>query len=183
MNLYFRLIFTLLRNFYSKQLHPLVPVKSNFRVMPWDLDAFGHMNNGRYLQISDVARVDWMSKANILNALLKNRWGAVLGGNLIRYEQALNIFQKYTVKTTVDCWDERWFYIRHIFISTSGKTVAKCLTKAALVGKQGWVGTQPIIDQVVPGLESPQMPIDFRNWLMAESLIDHTPPFERLKSI
>ena len=59
MNLYLRLLFVFLRNLYSDREHHSHSCESRFRVLPHDLDAFGHMNNGRYLQIMDVARTEW----------------------------------------------------------------------------------------------------------------------------
>ncbi|GAA0347598.1 hypothetical protein GCM10009092_09970 [Bowmanella denitrificans] len=171
MNLYLRLLLALLKGFRTKQKHPLEPIVSYFRVMPWDLDVLGHMNNGRYLQISDVARMDWMSQARILNAILRNRWGALLGGSLIRYSRALKLWQKYRVVTRVTSWDERWFFIEHRFETMCGKEVACCLTRAALRSKKGWAGTQPIIDEVVPGLQSPAHCPKVSAWLNADDTL------------
>lgn len=168
MNLYLRLIVALIRGLRKEQQHPLEPVVTHFRVMPWDLDVLGHMNNGRYLQISDIARIDWMSRARIINAIVKNRWGALLGGSLVRYNRALKVWQKYRVVTRVTSWDERWFFIEHKFETICGKEVATCLTRAALRSKKGWAGTQPIINDVVPGLESPQACHKIKAWLHAD---------------
>ena len=60
MNLYLRLLLIWLRNWRSGIAHHQHVARTSFRVMPHDIDMFGHMNNGRYLQIMDVARVDWM---------------------------------------------------------------------------------------------------------------------------
>ena len=168
MNLYLRLIIAVLRGLRREQLHPLEPVITHFRVMPWDLDVLGHMNNGRYLQISDIARIDWMSRARIINAIVKNRWGALLGGSLVRYSRALKVWQKYRVVTRVTSWDDRWFFIEHRFETICGKEVASCLTRAALRSGRGWAGTQPIIDEVVPGLSSPEHNDKVKAWLNAD---------------
>ena len=53
MNLYLRLLLVWLRNIPAKKRHHSHGANSRFRVLPHDLDAFGHMNNGRYHQIMD----------------------------------------------------------------------------------------------------------------------------------
>jgi len=167
MNLYLRLLMAILKGIRREQQHPLEPVITEFRVMPWDLDVLGHMNNGRYLQISDIARMDWMSRARIIHAIVKNRWGALLGGTMVRYSKSLKVWQKYRVITRVTSWDERWFFIEHRFETECGKEVASCLTRAALRNGREWAGTQPIIDHVVPGLLSPEHPEKVKAWLNA----------------
>lgn len=180
MNLYLRLILIAIFGLRKKQQHPLEPVVSHFRVMPWDLDVLGHMNNGRYLQISDVARIDWMCRARIINAIVKNRWGALLGGSLIRYSKALNAWQRYRVITQVTSWDERWFFIEHRFETLSGKEVATCLTRAALRSAKDWAGTQPIIDDVVPGLQSPEHSERVKAWLLADDSLASRQSFKHI---
>lgn len=180
MNLYLRLLIVLLRGLRKEQQHPLEPVISHFRVMPWDLDVLGHMNNGRYLQISDIARIDWMSRARIINAILKNRWGALLGGSMVRYSRALKVWQKYRVVTRVTSWDDRWFFIEHKFETQCGKEIASCLTRAALRSREGWAGTQTIIDDVVPGLLSPSHPEKIRAWLSADDNLAGQNSFEHV---
>lgn len=183
MNLYLRLIIAVLRGLRREQLHPLEHVVTHFRVMPWDLDILGHMNNGRYLQISDIARIDWMSRARIINAIIKNRWGALLGGSLVRYSRALKVWQKYRVVTRVTSWDDRWFFIEHKFETMCGKEVATCLTRAALRSGRGWAGTQPIIDQVVPGLDSPEHCPKVKAWLNADDNLASQRSFDHVSNV
>ena len=89
MNLYFRLLRVLFGNLFAERLHHADAVTSRFRVMPHDLDAFGHMNNGRYLQIMDVARTDWMAQTGIFSAIRRYRWAPLLGGGFVRFRHSL----------------------------------------------------------------------------------------------
>ena len=65
MNLYLRLLVIWLRTAFRPRQHPFIPTVTHFRVRPWEIDVFGHMNNGRYLQIMDLARVDWMRRCGV----------------------------------------------------------------------------------------------------------------------
>lgn len=68
MNLYFRLLRAYLYGLLGRGLQPTDAAESRFRVWFNDLDAFGHMNNGRYLQIMDVARTEWMTRVGVIVA-------------------------------------------------------------------------------------------------------------------
>ena len=172
MNLYFRLIFVLLASLGKPAQHPRVRTSRVFRVWPWDIDAFLHMNNGRYSQIMDVARIDWMRRARIFDAVIKNRWGGVLGGSLVRFRRVLKPFQKYRVWTEVVSWDEKWFFLEHRFETLEGKLVAVGLTRAGLREKTGWVHTERVVGAIVPGLKSPPHPERVLDWLHADRLLE-----------
>lgn len=171
MNLYMRLLLVFLTTIGKPRLHPRVPTARTFRVWPWDIDAFLHMNNGRYSQIMDVARIDWMRRSRILDAVIKNRWGGLLGGSLIRFRRSLKPFQRYRVWTEVVSWDERWFFLEHRFETMDGKLVAVGLTRAGLQARGKWVSTESVVDAVVPGLKSPAHPRRVLDWLNADRLL------------
>jgi hypothetical protein len=126
------------------------------------------MNNGRYLQIMDVARTEWMLRTHVASAIRRNRWAAVLGGGFIRYRHSLRIMQAYHVRTRLLCWDQRWFFLEHAFIDRRDRCVAKGISRAALRDKSGWVRTDDVVAQVHPGAVSPLIPGYVRDWLALE---------------
>ena len=168
MNLYFRLIRVLLGSLFDQDLHYSTTVRSRFRVWPHDLDAFGHMNNGRYLQIMDVARADWMFRTGVMAAIRRNRWSAILGGGFIRYRYSLRILQVYSVRTQLICWDRRWFFFEHAFIDSRGRCVAKGISRAALRAAGRWVSAEQVAAEVHPEAESPTIPAHVTGWLELE---------------
>ncbi|MEM1143259.1 MAG: thioesterase family protein [Pseudomonadota bacterium] len=172
MNLYLRLLLTLIFGVRRERLAPHQESNSSFRVLPHDIDVFGHMNNGRYLQIMDVARVQWMLQAGVLRAMRVSRWGATLGGNLIRYRHALKLFRRYVVRTRLVHWNERWFFFEHAFIDGDGRTVATGLSRAALRDRQGWVSTDVVVGAVAPGACTPPMPDAVTRWLAADQTLE-----------
>jgi len=168
MNLYFRLLRTWLNSLFEEDTHYSQPVESRFRVWPHDLDAFGHMNNGRYLQIMDVARMDWMLRAGVAAAIRRNRWAPLLGGGFIRYRFSLRIWQPYRVRTRLLCWDRQWFFLEHVFIDARNRHVAVGISRAALRARGGWIGTEEVAQEVYPGAASPDVPDYVMEWLGLE---------------
>lgn len=168
MNLYLRLFFHLLIGRFQRSLSTADETETRFRVWPQDVDLFGHMNNGRYLQIMDVARSHWMLRCGALGVMARQRWGAALGGGSIRFRRSLKPLQSYRVRTRLLCWDRRWFYLEHGFIDAAGRTVAVGISRAALRSRRGWVGTKEVMDEVDPGAESAPIPAYLRTLLNAE---------------
>ncbi|KAB7624072.1 thioesterase family protein [Alkalilimnicola sp. S0819] len=175
MNLYLRLLVIWLRTAFVRRQHPFIPTTTRFRVRPWEIDLFGHMNNGRYLQIMDLARVDWMRRCGVADVAVSRRWGALLGGQLIRFRRALKPLQAYSVHTRLLGWDERWFFIEHRFENAEGQLVSVAISRAALRGKGQWVDTAEMAGAVIPGTPSPALPAAVREWLAADELMDELP--------
>lgn len=175
MNLYLRLLIALLKGRLGRNAHHAESVESRFRVWLHDMDAFGHMNNGRYLQIMDVARAEWMMRTGVAAAIRQNRWGAVLGGGFIRYRFSLRLFQSYRVQTRLLCWDDRWFFLEHSFFDNHERCVAKGISRAALRTNGQWVSTDDVVAAVHPNAISPEMPTYVRDWLELEHEMFETP--------
>ena len=168
MNLYVRLFRVLLGGWIQTGSHYADTTLSRFRVWLHDLDAFGHMNNGRYLQIMDVARTHWMVRTGVLGAIRRNRWAPLLGGGFIRYRHSLKILQSYEVCSRLLCWDDRWFFLEHVFADRKNRPVAIGITRAALRKNGDWVPSSEVVAQVHPGAESPQIPRYVQEWVALE---------------
>lgn len=168
MNLYLRLLLVWLRNLSGAKRHYSHRSESHFRVWPHDLDAFGHMNNGRYLQIMDVARTEWMIQTGVAGAIRKHHWSPILGGSVIRYRHSLKLMQHYCVRTRLLGWDHRWFYLEHCFADRHDRCVAVGVTRAGLRYAGCWVDAGEVAELVHPGARSPQIPAHVHTWITVE---------------
>ena len=86
-----------------------------FRVLPSDLDNNLHMNNGRYLMMMDLARWDMLLRARLVGAMLRRRWMPVVSRIEMRFRRSLGPFQRYELRSRVDRWDAKWFFIQQRF--------------------------------------------------------------------
>jgi len=168
MNLYLRLLLVWLRNIAEPKRHLSHSTGSRFRVLPHDLDAFGHMNNGRYLQIMDVARAEWMLQTRIAGAIRKNRLTPILVGGLIRYRHSLRLLQVYRVHTRLLGWDQRWFYLEHSFRDNRDRCVAVGVTRVGLRNHNEWMPSEEVMNIVEPDALSPALPGHIRRWIDLE---------------
>lgn len=107
-----------------------------FVVCPQDLDAYLHMNNGRYLAIMDLGRLDLMTRNGILKTCLRKRWQPVVAGVTIDYRRALSPMARFRLHTRLLGWAETWLYVAETF-KRDGQEVAHAEVKMAVLGSTG----------------------------------------------
>lgn len=168
MNLYLRLLLALGHGLRGERIDHRAALYRSFRVWPHDLDVFGHMNNGRYLQIMDVARAEWMARVGVVTSMWRHRWSAVLGGGVVRFRRSLGPFQRYHVRTRLLGWDERWWYLEHGFLDAAQGQVAAGVSRAALRGRGRWVESAEVVAAIQPRAEPMVVPEWVVDWLGVE---------------
>ncbi|MBZ4416582.1 thioesterase family protein [Myxococcus sp. RHST-1-4] len=117
------------------------------RVLLNDLDLNLHMNNGRFLTVCDLNRVDLFIRTGLAALMVKNKWAPIIVRHTMDYRKSLAPFQKYSVSMTISRWDEKYFYATHQFIS-KGKVVAEGESTAVILGRQGVVPPAQVIEAV-----------------------------------
>lgn len=149
----------------------------SFRVLPNDLDTNIHMNNGRYLTIMDLGRLDLVLRTGLLRAMTKRKSIPVLSAVKIRYRIPLSPFQKYKLTTRVVCWDDKWVFMEQRFIiekgDKKGATAAIALLKGGFYDRinKVTVPTQDLIDIVGIDQTSPPFPVTILSWQVAEDAL------------
>ncbi|MWB97206.1 acyl-CoA thioesterase [Agromyces seonyuensis] len=136
MNLYLRLLLLRLNAERRGRLGVWDTSRTPFRVVPTDLDLLGHMNNGKYLTIMDVARMDLMIRSGFWKRLEDAGWYPVVAGQTIAYRKSLQPWQRFDVYTRILGFDERWGYLEQTFVV--GSTVyAQAIVRSRFLKKSG----------------------------------------------
>lgn len=148
MSLIFRMIFLLIASFFKDRL-PIVKPKNtlSMRVLPNDLDINMHMNNGRYLTICDLSRVDMFIRTGLAKTMQKEGWMPVIAEHTMKYKKPLNLFQKYIVEMEITGWDEKAFHMSHTF-RIGHKLVAEGTSVGCVISKQGPVSPDTVMKKV-----------------------------------
>lgn len=155
MKLYGRLLLTLATSPFKDRIDPLATAVSSWTVLPNDLDLFGHMNNGRYAMVMDLARVDFVARLGLMGELFRKRWIVPVGSTRIEFRKALKPFTRYEIHTRLCYWDDAWFYFRQDFMipakTPAGSPVlaASAYVKAVFQDGRGTVPSQHIVDAVM----------------------------------
>jgi acyl-CoA thioesterase FadM len=156
--------------FLRPRLGPLDESVVSFRVWPNDLDVNLHMNNGRYLTLMDLGRLDLVVRMGVVGEMRRRRWNPVVGSLKVRYRRSLLPFQRYVIRTRLLCWDERAFFMEQRF-EAGGKLVAIALVKGVFLGPEGRVPAQAVVDASGLRVESPPAPEAVAAWQEAERVL------------
>ena len=140
MNKYWRLLVLHLRTMFARlPQRPLWGIHGmRFRVTPTDLDLLRHMNNGTYLQLADVARIDMMIRSGAWRRMGQLGWISVVASETITFRRQLRIGWRFTIETQIIGWDEHCFIIEQHFVH-DGEIAAKCYVRQLFVRRRGGI--------------------------------------------
>ena len=163
MNLYFRLLVFMIRVRFRSRLTMWDTSHVRFRVNPLDLDVQRHMNNGRYLTLMDLGRMDLMLRSGFWKLVTEKGWFPVVAGQSITYRRSLTLGQRFDLSSRVLGHDDRWIYMEQVF--RVGDTVcADAIIRARFLRRTGGsVDIDDVLELVGPVPEDVQVP----DWVVA----------------
>ena len=168
MNLIFRLIKVMIAaRFFSAPLGVLDLSVIRMRVWPNDLDFNLHMNNGRYLTLMDLGRVDLMARSGSLKIFRRLHWMPVVAAQTITFRRSLKLFQRFELHTRVVCWDEEFIYMEQTFVA-DGRLAALALVRGAFVEAGRRLSSGKVMEAVGIQRRSPAMPSGIKAWTAVE---------------
>lgn len=148
----------------------------NLRVCPGDLDLYVHMNNGRYLTLMDLGRLDFIIRVGLLPQMRRLGWRPLLAAATTRFWRSLKPFNRFTMETKIVWWDEKWIYLEQDLIH-QGHLAAQGMLKAVIKSPQGTVS--PLHAARVLGVEhvpEPVPPPGLADWIHWEREIKNGGP-------
>ncbi len=157
MNLIIRLLRVIITSLLRPRLGMLESSTLSFRVMPTDLDLNMHMNNARYLSFMDLGRTDLLLRAGMLSIVHRERWKPVVGSIDIKYRRPLRPFQRFTLRSRLLCWDEKWLYLEQWIESARG-VHAIATVRGLFVAGSGSVPSRTVMEHMEHREESPPFP-------------------------
>jgi acyl-CoA thioesterase FadM len=168
MNLYLRLLWTLLRAARLPKLAAGDVLERRLRVWPGDLDIIGHMNNARYLAVVDLMLVEFFVRTGIARAMMRASWRPMSGGSVVTYRKQLRPFQQYRLRFALQAADAHWNYMRFEFLRDDGAVCAAGIMKGAVVGRSGLVANAESYARSGHDFELRELPTPVEHWLAAE---------------
>jgi acyl-CoA thioesterase FadM len=169
MNLILRLIWILLTARLRGPLRLLDESRLGLLVLPTDLDTNLHMNNGRYLSIMDLGRMDYVARVGLLRIVIRNRWMPLVGSATIRYRRSLQPFDRFELVTRTVCWDEKWVYMEQRF-ERRGELIAQAYVKVLFKAAGRTLRSREVLKALGQEQRSPQMPPAIEALRLAEGL-------------
>lgn len=176
MNLWLRLVGYLLTFWTRPSLKPPGDASiMRFRAWPHDLDTSLHMNNGRYLTIMDLGRLDLMARSGLLKAVVKHRWTPVANTVAVRFRREVHLFNRFRLETRILGWDETHVIIEHQVVLESGlyagQVAAHALFKGALYDRteRRFIAIGALMDELGISEESPPLSAEVEAFLVADA--------------
>ena len=126
-------------------------------VMPNDLDLLRHVNNGIYLSLMDLGRMDMMIRSGKWQQLSRLGWYPVAASVTVTYRRSLRLWQKYTLETKVIGFDEKAMYVEQRFVRDDEVYVA-AIMRARFLRKSGGTVTVPEMGELA-AIDPASMPI------------------------
>ena len=166
LNIWVRLILTLVAKNWRSKLEINEPCRTPFRVLPTDLDLNLHMNNARYFAFMDIGRLDLMQRTGLLKILKKNNWYPVVADETISFGMSLDLFDKVYLISKIHGWDEKFVYLEQRF-ERENETIAGALVKSCILSKQGPVPTKVVMSETGLSQKSPELKFWIEGWKKA----------------
>ncbi|MCF8117783.1 MAG: thioesterase family protein [Desulfarculaceae bacterium] len=135
----------------------------NLMVWPGDLDALFHLNNGRYLTLMDLGRLDLALRAGLVPVLRRHRWTPLLAATTTRFWRPLKLFTRFQLTTRLVWWDQKWLYLQHE-MWRDGHHSAQALAKLVVKGKEGTVTPEMLAQEMGLPPDPPEPPAGLGHW-------------------
>ena len=87
-----------------------------FRVAPGDIDVNLHMNNGRYLTIMDLGRIDILIRTGLWREMNRQKLQGVVATQRVRYRHALDPWDRFRVDSRILGWNDDGLIFEHRMI-------------------------------------------------------------------
>lgn len=158
--------------FYKHRNDPALPMTgthiSQHYCLPWDLDPWNELNNGRTLTLYDLGRIPLSNRTGLVQILRTNKWGLTVAGSVVRYRRRVQMFDKLVMKSRCITWDARFFYLEQSMWKTDGECASHAVYRSAVVGTGGIVNPAEVIKQTTHTGPPPPMPDFIAKWIVAE---------------
>ena len=154
----------------APRLGPMEEHVSTHMCLPWDLDFMMELNNGRTLTLYDLGRLVLAKRSGFLDVLRRERLGMTMAGAAVRYRRRIRMFDRFTMRSRVTCWDARFIYLEQSMWRQDGECAGHIVYRVAVTGPDGIVPPERMTALLGIAPTSPEMPEWIANWSRAEDM-------------
>lgn len=146
----------------------------DFRVAVGDVDVNLHMNNGRYLTIMDLGRIDILIRSGLYREMRLRKLMGVVAVQRVRYRLALDPFEKFRLESRIVGWTDDSLVFEHRMLRVKKgeeKLAASATVRFVFVARARGAGRiRPADVLAAAGMAepSPALPEEVAAWLAAE---------------
>lgn len=155
----------------------------HLRCLPWDLDMWMELNNGRTLTLYDIGRIALARRTGLIAVLKRRGWGLTMAGASVRFRKRVRVFDRLEVRSVTVGRDARFFYMEQS-MWRGGEATSSILYRVAVTDRNGIVDTGEVASELGDPAWNPPLPQWVAEWTRAETHrpwppVDSTPATER----
>ncbi|WP_176084274.1 acyl-CoA thioesterase [Martelella sp. HB161492] len=125
---------TISRSRFRQNLNPPHDISTVWlRVWPQDLDINFHVNNGRYLTLMDIGRMDLLFRSGLAQNMRRHGWIPVLTGLNARYRRSLGLFARFALETEIVGWTQHSLFMEHRIMTATGELAVSAFVRAVVL--------------------------------------------------
>ncbi|MGP7961130.1 acyl-CoA thioesterase [Sanguibacter sp. A247] len=147
---------------------------TRMRVNIGDLDLYRHVNNGVYLQMMDVARINFIADLGLMPELGRRGWYPVVANSTMYYRRSLTLGQRFEIRTRLLGWDDRCVFIEQTFHRGDEQIVRGVVAGRFLARDHTRVSGADVAAAAGHTEASPALPADVTAWAAAFDIL-HRP--------
>ena len=142
---------------------------SHHRCLPWDLDPWMELNNGRTLTLYDLGRIPLAVRTGLVTVLRAQGWGLTVAGSVVRYRRRIRLLDRFEARARMLGWDRRFLYIDQSLWRPDGECANHAIFRTAVTGPGGIVPPDRVLAAMgQEGLDPPALPDWVTAWIAAE---------------
>jgi YbgC/YbaW family acyl-CoA thioester hydrolase len=123
-----------------------------------DLDQIGHVNNGVYLSMMDLGRVDLLWRSGLWRRLMAAGWYPVVASQTITYRKSLRWRQRFVIETRMAGFHEKAVFVEQRFV-VDGEVYARAFVKARFLKRSGGTVSVEELNELA-GVDLRTIPLD-----------------------
>lgn len=169
-----RFLLAMFASVLRKRLGTLDESQVTFTALPTDCDLNFHLNAGRFVSFMDIARIELIGRMRLIRRMLARGWRPVMGGIVVRYRKSVLPFERFTIRTRLVGWDERWFYLEHIVEKRNAQKgdsefCAIAHARTVIRSKEGTIPPRDVLAMMdIAETNSPPLPAFVEQWRASE---------------
>ena len=141
---------------------------SRHLILPWDLDPWNELNNGRTLTLFDLGRIPMAMRMGFDKVAKAQGWGLTVAGTNVRYRKRVTLLQRVTMVSRVAGWDPRFTYVEQSMWRGDDCT-SHMLLRLAFTSKAGIVPPAAFLRVIGQPEDSPALPEWIADWIAADA--------------
>ncbi|MEQ3624555.1 MAG: acyl-CoA thioesterase [Celeribacter sp.] len=145
---------------------------SHHYCMPWDIDPWMELNNGRTLTLYDLGRIPLITRIGLVGMMRQKRWGLTVAGVSMRYRKRITMFMRFEMRSRLIGMDDRFIYLSQSMWK-DGTCLGQGLYRGAVLRGGGMLPTHELRaalqESLGPDAPFPELPAWVHAWIAAEA--------------